>query len=118
LTVGKTTLTKPQRTQLRTTLEEEQVRLRRELPLVTASLDLSACDHADVIDVGTAATEREVSQLRLEQVRDRLERIETALVRLETPAAGSCEGCGAPIPFERLELRPTATNCVRCAPKR
>jgi DnaK suppressor protein len=118
LDVGKTTLTKPQRAQLRTMLEEEQARLRRELPLVTASLDLSACDHADVIDVGTAATEREVSQLRLEQVRDRLDQVEAALARLETPAAGSCEGCGAPIPFERLELRPTATNCVRCAPKR
>jgi DnaK suppressor protein len=116
--VGNTTLTDPQRAQLRTTLEAEQARLQRELPLVTASLDLSACDHADVIDVGAAATEREVSQLRLEQVRDRLEQVAAALVRLELGNAGTCEGCGSPIPFERLELRPTASNCVRCVPKR
>jgi DnaK suppressor protein len=116
--VGEATLTEPQQAQLRTRLEAEQARLQRELPLVTASLDLSACDHADVIDVGAAATEREVSQLRLEQVRDRLEQVEAALVRLELGTAGTCEGCGSPIPFEQLELRPTASYCVRCVPKR
>jgi DnaK suppressor protein len=116
--VGKATLTSPQRAQLRSTLEAEQTRLQHELPLVTASLDLSACDHADVIDVGAAATEREVSQLRLEQVRDRLEQVKAALVRLEVGTAGTCQGCGTRIPFERLELRPTASNCVRCVPNR
>jgi DnaK suppressor protein len=116
--VGTATLTNPQRAQLRRTLEAERARLQRELPLVTASLDLSACDHADVIDLGAAATEREVSQLRLEQLRDRLEQVAAALVRLEVGTAGTCEGCGTRIPFERLELRPTASNCVRCVPKR
>jgi RNA polymerase-binding transcription factor DksA len=65
--VGNTTLTNPQRGQLRTTLEAEQARLQRELPLVTA---------------------------------------------------GTCEDCGSPIPFERLELRPSASNCVRCVSER
>jgi DnaK suppressor protein len=114
----KLALSAAERTQLRHVLEGERERLQRELPLVTASLDLSACDHADVIDVGTAATEREVSQLRLEQVRARLEQIEAALVRVDEGTAGVCESCASTIPYERLELRPTTTYCVRCAPRR
>jgi DnaK suppressor protein len=116
--MARSALSKQERIQLRQALEEERTRLQRELPLVAASLDLSGCDHADVIDVGTAATEREVSQLRLAQVRSRLEQVEAALVRVDAGTAGVCEGCGAPIPFERLELRPTSTSCVRCAPRR
>jgi DnaK suppressor protein len=116
--MGRTALSGTERTQLRGVLEEERVRLQRELPLVAASLDISACDHADLIDVGTAATEREVSQLRLEQVRDRLDQVEAALERVEAGTVGVCETCGSPIPFERLELRPTSTRCVRCVSAR
>jgi DnaK suppressor protein len=116
--MAKQALSGRERTQLRGVLEAEQVRLQRELPLVTASLDLSAADHADVIDVGTAATEREVSQLRLEQVRTRLEQVEAALIRVDAGTVGVCESCASTIPYERLELRPTTTYCVRCAPRR
>ncbi|GAC1611154.1 MAG: hypothetical protein NVS3B26_22150 [Mycobacteriales bacterium] len=38
-----------------------------------------------------------------------------ALERLEAGLAESCEGCGGPIPRERLDAVLTATRCVPCA---
>lgn len=35
--------------------------------------------------------------------------------RLATDSYGICERCGNPIPFERLEIRPSARFCVTCA---
>lgn len=39
-----------------------------------------------------------------------------ALRRLDDGTYGFCEGCGAPIPFERLEAVPHARRCVSCRP--
>lgn len=44
--------------------------------------------------------------------------VDRALARLETGQYGVCESCHQPIPQERLELLPFATQCVACAPAR
>jgi DnaK suppressor protein len=44
-----------------------------------------------------------------------LDEVRSALARLESGNYGSCLGCMAQIPVERLELRPWAAFCVRCA---
>lgn len=46
--------------------------------------------------------------------------VERALWRLDDGAYGLCDGCGAEIPFERLEAIPHSRLCVRCvaAPRR
>lgn len=49
------------------------------------------------------------------QTREHLEELDRALDRLERGAYGRCEGCGTPIPPERLEIRPATTTCVACA---
>ena len=41
--------------------------------------------------------------------------IDAALVRIDVGTYGLCAHCAAPIPAERLELRPFAADCVRCA---
>ena len=41
--------------------------------------------------------------------------VEDALGRLRAGEYGSCEGCGKPIPAERIAVRPFATHCVPCA---
>lgn len=38
-----------------------------------------------------------------------------ALERLDAGLVGVCEGCGGPIPRERLDAVLTATRCVPCA---
>src|SRR5438105_10739281 len=42
------------------------------------------------------------------------DQIDHALVRRGQGAYGYCEDCGAPIPAERLAIRPEATRCVPC----
>ena len=44
-----------------------------------------------------------------------LEQIVAALRRLEEGTYGSCNGCGAPIPMERLMIYPETLACSTCA---
>ena len=44
-----------------------------------------------------------------------LDEVRSALTRLQNGSYGTCPGCLAKIPMERLELRPWAAFCVRCA---
>lgn len=47
-----------------------------------------------------------------------LDDIESALQRMDAGTYGHCVECAGEIPFERLEVRPYATACVRCASRR
>ncbi len=59
--------------------------------------------------------ERELAEACALRAREAVEDIEHALERLELGTYGLCEGCGAPIPFERLEAIPQARLCVTCS---
>jgi RNA polymerase-binding transcription factor DksA len=56
---------------------------------------------------------------RLDQLRRSTERriteVDAALANVRAGRYGVCLACGRPIPPGRLEARPTATLCVRCA---
>lgn len=56
---------------------------------------------------------------RLDGLRRATERriadVDAALANAEAGRYGVCLSCGRPIPAGRLEARPTATLCVRCA---
>ncbi|MGW6642306.1 TraR/DksA family transcriptional regulator [Streptomyces iakyrus] len=43
-----------------------------------------------------------------------LKDIDAAFARLQEGAYGICQGCGRPIPVERLEILPYARCCVPC----
>ncbi|MGF1476392.1 MAG: TraR/DksA family transcriptional regulator [Geminicoccaceae bacterium] len=44
-----------------------------------------------------------------------LERVNSALKRLDEDEFGYCVACGNPIPAKRLELDPTVPLCIACA---
>jgi len=46
-----------------------------------------------------------------------LQQVDDALARLDAGTYGTCANCGEAIPVARLEVRPFATHCVRCAEK-
>lgn len=46
-------------------------------------------------------------------LRRELDEVEHALQRIEDGSYGRCEVCGEPISPERLEVRPSATLCIR-----
>ncbi len=63
----------------------------------------------------TIAFEREHVAALLDQTREHLSQVDAALRRLAEGRYGQCERCGQPIAAGRLEARPTATLCIRCA---
>lgn len=68
----------------------------------------------DQADSGTKTAERDTVQSLLRTILDRRAQYEHALARLADGTYGFCEGCGEPIPVERLEIFPSATTCVAC----
>lgn len=56
-----------------------------------------------------------VAQSRSASLLRTIEEIDAALARIDAGTYGTCTGCGAAIPEERLELRPFAGTCVACS---
>ncbi|GII64051.1 DnaK suppressor protein [Sphaerisporangium krabiense] len=82
---------------------------------IVTSAALVATDDEHDPEGATIAFERAHVQSLLDQARTHLDALDHALERLRQNAYGVCERCGDPIPLLRLQARPTATTCVRCA---
>lgn len=82
--------------------------------VVAASRDSNADDEHDP-EGATIAFERSQLSAVMLRVRRHLAAVEAAQRRLEDGTYGSCERCGQPIAKARLEARPTASTCIRCA---
>ncbi|MBL1116986.1 TraR/DksA C4-type zinc finger protein [Streptomyces sp. 110] len=89
--------------------------LNREFDAIVASNALVAVDDEHDPEGSSTAFERAHVAALLAQARDHLTALDEALERLDRDDYGRCDVCGEPIPAERLEARPTATTCVRCA---
>jgi DnaK suppressor protein len=85
--------------------------------IVEANALVAVDDEHDPEGSSTAFERAHVSAL-LAQAQERLAELDRALERLDRGDYGRCEACGEPIPAERLEVRPAATTCVRCAAAR
>lgn len=48
-------------------------------------------------------------------LRDEIHQIRLALLRIENGTYGTCAVCGEEIAKARLEARPIATRCIKCA---
>ncbi|MEM8953692.1 MAG: TraR/DksA C4-type zinc finger protein [Verrucomicrobiota bacterium] len=62
-----------------------------------------------------AMQDKSVTEASLNQAKEKLTRLETALQRIYDPEFGLCVTCRHDIPIERLLLLPHATQCVACA---
>lgn len=82
--------------------------------MVAASRDTNADDEHDP-EGATIAFERSQVGALVRQAQLRIVEIDAALQRLETGTYGTCEGCGGAIGQGRLEARPVARTCIRCA---
>ncbi|MFC7219128.1 TraR/DksA family transcriptional regulator [Streptomyces polyrhachis] len=82
--------------------------------IVEANALVAVDDEHDPEGQSTAFERAHVASL-LTLSRDQLEKLEAALERLAADDYGRCAECGRDIPVERLEIRPEATRCVRCA---
>lgn len=82
--------------------------------IVEASRDSNADDEHDP-EGSTIAFERSQVGALIDQAKQRLLEIEAARIRVDEGTYGRCEVCGEQIPDRRLEARPVARTCVRCA---
>lgn len=75
------------------------------------------CNNDDEHDPegSTIAFERAQTQALGDGMRRRLAEIDDALARVTGGRYGLCVACGRPIGAERLDARPSADRCVRCA---
>jgi RNA polymerase-binding transcription factor DksA len=106
---------------LRELLVAEQGRTRRRL----ASLERTFDEMVDAADLeppddehdpdGTTAYERAQVISLAAEARVQLAGIDRALSELDRPGYGTCESCGQPIGWARLQAIPGTTHCVLCA---
>ncbi len=82
--------------------------------VVEASRDTNADDEHDP-EGATIAFERSQVGALVRQAEHHLEEIDAAMKRLDAGTYGACAGCGQPIAAGRLEARPVARTCMRCA---
>jgi DnaK suppressor protein len=82
--------------------------------VVAASQDTNADDEHDP-EGATIAFERSQVGALLRQAERGIEEIDAALRRVDDGTYGCCEVCGSPIGKGRLEARPAARTCIRCA---
>ncbi len=82
--------------------------------VVASSRDTNADDEHDP-EGATIAFERSQIGSLVRQVRAHLVEIDAAVGRVEDGTYGTCERCGEAIGEGRLEARPTARTCIRCA---
>jgi len=101
-------------------LETELGEIEKELSELGAEPDGSIQVSLDegFADAAQATSERANVLSLVEGLRNRLQDVRSALVRLERGVYGKCERCGKDIPPERLEAVPTARLCISCAQKR
>ncbi|QMU73194.1 TraR/DksA C4-type zinc finger protein [Streptacidiphilus sp. P02-A3a] len=92
--------------------------LGRDFAEIVAANALVAVDDEHDPEGSSTAFERAHVASLLAQGQRRLAELECALERLERGEYGLCEGCGRPIPADRLEVRPAARTCVTCAATR
>lgn len=64
-----------------------------------------------------ALQQQAIAQASNERRLQEIGRIKSALIRLDQEEYGYCLTCGDEIPDGRLEIDPTATQCVTCADK-
>jgi RNA polymerase-binding transcription factor DksA len=103
-------------------IEAERAAVRQRIEALTAELagiiDAAAADPPDDehdVEGASVGFERARVSALLNAERRRLGELDQAAARLDRGEYGMCEGCGRPIPPERLEALPAATRCVDCA---
>jgi DnaK suppressor protein len=74
----------------------------------------SSCSSPDAADLANESIEQDLALSMLSSVNGTLDKIETALARIDEGSYGRCLDCGTRIPAARLEAIPYATHCVGC----
>lgn len=89
--------------------------LQRDFDVIVEANTLIAVDDEHDPEGSSTAFERAHVAALLARAQERLAELDHALRLLERGEYGRCQGCAELIPAARLEARPAARFCVRCA---
>jgi DnaK suppressor protein len=99
-------------------LHSEQERLKAELSeLGYADGDKGLDYDSNFADSSQVTAERGEAERLATELRDALDDVDAALLRLDEGTYGTCEICGNPIGEARLEAMPAARFCINDANK-
>jgi RNA polymerase-binding transcription factor DksA len=97
-------------------LEAERDKLKDQIARLEQALE--AKPDYGIGEGDPAITRWQLNRALLEQHRERLTKLESALSNAKQGEYGICERCGEPIHPDRLAVLPGVTMCVRCAKER
>ncbi len=103
-------------------LEKERQRMVHQIRNIDASQDQDESEALSELsdyddhpaDVATETFEREKDRALRTNAQRTVERIDSALRKMERGTYGLCDICGKEIPAGRLDAVPYATLCVKC----
>ncbi|HJV08988.1 MAG TPA: TraR/DksA C4-type zinc finger protein [Acidimicrobiales bacterium] len=102
---------------LRAALEQERSDLRARLGEMGMLSGGESFDQ-NFADSSQVTAERGEVEALAGNLREALNDVDAALVKLDDGTFGMCEKCGQPIDPARLEAKPAARLCMECASKR
>lgn len=105
----------PDPSEVRDALQREHDDLSRQLSELTADGAAAPDFDENFADSGQVAAELGENLTLAASLRDQLEDVDAALVRLDEGTYGSCETCGEAISAARLEAMPAARRCIQHA---
>ncbi|MBA2752062.1 MAG: TraR/DksA C4-type zinc finger protein [Actinobacteria bacterium] len=103
----------------RALLQQERAALTHQLDELGFGGEGSGLDYdANFADTSQVTAERGEAEVLATSLREALDEVEHALVKLDDGSYGVCEECGRPINGARLEAMPAARHCIDCASQR
>lgn len=99
----------------RSLLEEERDSLLHQLAEIGFG-DAGGLNYdSNFADTSQVTAERGEAEALAGQLREALEGVEKALLKVEDGSYGTCERCGKLISAARLEAKPASMHCIECA---
>lgn len=99
---------------IKSTLLAERKRLLGEAVKTLSGLHDSTESLPDFSDRSSAEMEQDFLLKLRERERKFVQKIDEAIIRIESGTFGSCESCEGDIGVKRIEARPTVTMCIEC----
>lgn len=99
-------------------LEKKQSILSRLMKDGTRYHDIeSTSGEGDMVDIANDSYEKYLLYDLSLNDKQELKEISTALKKIDDGTYGICESCGAPVPKQRLKIKPFAKYCISCREK-
>lgn len=99
----------------RAVLEEKRLALVKSAQAsLEQDMQLDTNEMPDEVDLASSEYIQSFALRLRGRERNFLDKIETALRKIDAGEFGVCEDCGEPIGLKRLEARPETTLCIRC----